>query len=162
MDIIDVKIPHQAVTLNAKRLKEQKKRFTQQLVSHILEDDFEYGKESEAHILVKKQLKINASVTKDCIYDIYVNNINNLEILTGILRIIARFERSEISPIGDTIAMASLNHKNEIVQETAIRAFESWGGKDSIKILENVTVSSKWIKEYLNEVISDLKTEYAD
>jgi hypothetical protein len=53
------------------------------------------------------------------------------------------------------------SHKNEIVQETAIRVFECWGGESSLKILENVSVSSKWVEEYLKGVISDLKSEYA-
>lgn len=47
------------------------------------------------------------------------------------------------------------------MQETAIRAFECWGGESSLKILENVSVSSKWVEEYLKGVISDLKSEYA-
>lgn len=148
--------------LNTKRLNELEKKFTQQLIGYILEDNFEYGMESKAQILVKKQLKINPSVTKNWINKIYVNSINNAEILIGILRIIARFDRNDIFPIGDTIAMASLSHNNEMVQETAIRAFESWGGEESISILANANVASKWINEYLEEVMADLKREYAD
>jgi hypothetical protein len=148
-------------TLNTKRRNELEKRFTQQFVSYILEDDFEYGMESKAHILVKDRMKINAAVTKEWINGIYVNNIKNSDILIGILRVIALFEREELFPIGDTIALAALSHENEIVKETAIRAFESWGGIKSIEILETVSVSSKWIQEYLNDVLSDLKIEYA-
>ncbi|GAB6395525.1 MAG: hypothetical protein MdMp024_1837 [Bacteroidales bacterium] len=148
--------------VNDKRLLELEQNFSKQFISHILEDDFEYGIESQAHTIVKEQMKINAVVTKEWLNRIYVTNFHNSEILIGILRVIARFEKEEIFPIGHTIAVASLNHKDEIVQETAIRAFESWGGKASLKILENVSVSSKWVKEYIEEVIADLKTEYVD
>jgi hypothetical protein len=147
--------------LNSRQLIELEQRFSRQLISYILEDDFEYGMETNAHILVKEQMKINASITKDWLNKIYVDNFKKPEILIGILQVIARFERDEIYPIGDTIAIASLNHKDETVRETAIRAFESWGGFNSIKILETVTVSSQWVKEYLDGVISDLKSEYA-
>ena len=146
--------------INRRRLKEFEQKFSQWFISYVLEDDFEYGMESKAYTLVKEQMKINASVTKDWLNKIYVDNFAKSEILIGILRVIARFERNEIYPIGDTIATASLSHKDEIVQETAIRAFENWGGIKSIEILENVSVSSKWIQSYLKEVIADLKAEY--
>jgi hypothetical protein len=147
--------------INDKRLLELEQKFSRQFITHILEDDFEYGIDSRACATVREQMKINAAVTKDWLNRIYVTNFKNSEILIGILRVIARFEKEEIFPIGYTIATASLSHKDEIVQETAIRAFESWGGNSSLKILENVTVSSKWVKEYLDGVISDLKSEYA-
>jgi hypothetical protein len=146
--------------VNNKRLLELEQKFSKRFISHILEDDFEYGIDFKAHSIVKEQMSVNAAVTKDWLNRIYVANFQNSEILIGILRVIARFEKEEIFPIGHTIAAASLNHKDEIVQETAIRAFESWGGSTSLKILENVTVSSKWVKEYLEDVISDLKSEY--
>jgi hypothetical protein len=146
--------------MNNRRLFELEQKFSRRFISHILEDDFEYGMNYKAHIIVKEQMNINAMATKEWLNRIFVSNYENSKILIGILRVIARFERDEIYPIGDTMALASLAHGDEIVQETAIRVFESWGGIDSLKLLENVSVSSKWVKEYLNEVISDLKAEY--
>lgn len=146
---------------NYARSLEFEQKFSKHFISCILEDDFEYGIDSKAHIMVKEQMRINEVVTKDWLNSIYITNFHNPEILIGILRVVARFEKEEIFPIGQIIATASLSHKDEIVQETAIRAFESWGGSSSLRILENVTVSSRWIKEYLDGVISDLKLEYA-
>jgi hypothetical protein len=137
--------------------------FTERFISTILEENFEYGIASKAHVLVKEQMRINAGATKEWLNGIYVKNFheNNIRILIGILQVISRFREEELHPTGQTMALASLSHKEEVVQETAIRVFESWGGKDSLKTLENVSVSSSWVKEYLNEVISDLKLEYA-
>jgi len=146
--------------INNRRLIELEQKFSRQFISHILEDDFEYGMDYKAHIIVKEQMKINSMATKDWLNRIFTSNYENPEILIGILRVIARFEKAEIYPIGETMALASLSHKDETVQETAIRVFESWGGIDSLKLLENVSVSSKWVKNYLDEVISDLKAEY--
>jgi hypothetical protein len=143
-----------------KQLLDLEQSLSRQFISFLREDNFEYGMDSRAHLLVKKQMKINPVLTKDWLNKVYVNYFNDVEILTGILHVIARFEREEIYPIGYTIATASLAHKNEEVQETAIRAFESWGGIHSLHILENISVSTKWVEEYLNTVISDLKAEY--
>ena len=139
---------------------ESERVFSRQLVAHILEDDFEYGTDSKAHSIVKEQMTICASATKERLCRIYANNSQNPEILVGILRVIARFEPEEIYPEGQTMAIAALDHNDELVQETAIRAFEGWGGVSSLKILENATVSSDWVKEYLDGVISDLKEKY--
>jgi hypothetical protein len=148
--------------INENRLSQLERNFTDKFISYILEDDFEYGVEYKAHLLTKEQMKINAAVTKDWLNRIYVDNFYKSDILVGILRVISRFTREEIFPIGETIALASLSHKEEIVQENAIRAFESWGGQGSVKILENVVVTTQWIKEYLDGVIEDLKLDYAN
>jgi hypothetical protein len=148
--------------MNESWFSQLERHFTDKFISYILEDDFEYGVEYKAHLLTKEQMKVNATVTKDWLNKIYVNNFYKSDILLGILRVISRFTREEIFPIGETIALASLSHKEEIVQENAIRAFESWGGQGSVKILENVVVTTPWIKEYLDGVIEDLKLDYAN
>ncbi len=146
--------------INVNKLNDLKNRFTHQLISYILEEDFDYGVESKACLLVKQQMDINALVAKEWINDVYINNFNKPDVLIGLLQIISRLDRREISPEGETIALASLVHKDEIVQECAIRVFESWGEQSSLNILEHVQVSTPWIKDYLEEVISDLKFKY--
>jgi hypothetical protein len=147
--------------VNDNRIAILERDFTRRLISSILEENFEYGIASKTHVLVKEQMKINAIATKDWLGRIFANNFKNARILIGILQIISRFGGEEIHPAGEVMARAALVHKDEVVQETAIRAFESWGGARSLKTLENVSVSSSWVKEYLDEVISDLKLEYA-
>lgn len=149
-------------SLNERRLNLLEKNFTKQFISYIQEDDFEYGVESKASSLVKEQMKINSTAVKDWLNRIYINNFANSTILIGLLRIIARFERKELFPIGETMAIAALSHRDEIVQESGIRAFEAWGGRSSLKILKSIDTNSSWVGEYLKEVISDLEIEYAD
>jgi hypothetical protein len=132
---------------------------TRQFINCLYEENFEYGKESQSHLFVRKQMMINPEATKEWLSELYIDNFQKTDILIGILRVISRFTREEINPIGDTIALAALLHKDEEVQETAIRAFESWGGEKSLKILQEASVTSKWVQEYLSEVISDLRAE---
>lgn len=146
--------------LNHKRIAVLENNFIKRLIACILDENFEYGMESQAYLLVKAQMKINALATKNWINTIYIDNFHNSEILIGLLHIIARFDIDEIGSVGQTIALASLSHEDEVVQETAIRAFECWGGLKSLEILKHVSVSSIWIQDYLNGVISDLKAEY--
>jgi hypothetical protein len=135
------------------------KKFTDRLLNLIVTENFEYGITSKSEILVKEQLQNNAAATKLWLNNIYVKNFNSPDIVIGILRIISRFENKIFSPIGQTIAIASLAHKNEEVVETAIRIFENWGGSESMEILKNVTIKSKWLDEYRDTVIKGIEEE---
>jgi hypothetical protein len=148
--------------VNDNRISILEQGFTCRFISTVLEENFEYGIASKAHVLVKEQMKINAVAVKDCLNKIFRENFTkNIRILIGILQVISRFRKEELFPVGETMAIASLSHEDDVVKETGIRVFESWGGKDSLETLENVSISSSWVKEYLDEVISDLKLEYA-
>jgi len=146
--------------INRSRLKSLKKQFTKSLTSLILNEDFEFGVENRVDILVKNQMAINSLATKEWLNTIFVENFNNIPIIVGILRTIARIDYYEIYPEGQTIAIASLSHKNTEVQECGVRAFENWGTLQSLGILENLKVSTHWIQEYIDEVVSDLRKEY--
>ena len=147
--------------INKKRALQLEKEFTQDLITYLCEDDFEYGYENRADFLVKSQMEVNMLATKEWLNKIYVNNFNKPEVLISILRLVARIQSDCIFPEGKMMAIAALSHKDPIVQECGIRAFESWGTLDSLNILQNVKVSSDWLQEYLDKVIEDIKSEYA-
>jgi len=136
------------------------KKFTEKLTSLILHEDFEYGIDTKADVFVRKYMALNAFTTRDWLGRIYIDNASNIPILIGLLRIVARLDYQEIKPIGQLIAISALSHSNIEVQECGVRAFESWEAIDSLDILENLKVSTKWLQEYINGVVSDLREEY--
>lgn len=145
---------------NKKRLERLRLQFTEKLLAYFVDEDFEYGIEAKADILVKKQLAINVLATKSWLNTIFVNHFSDTNILMGLLRLIARIDYSIISPEGPTIAIAALSHKNIEIKECGVRAFESWGTLSSLGILENLQVSTPWLQSYINDVISDIQKEY--
>lgn len=147
--------------INKKRTLQLERDFTNRLLHYFVEDEFEYGFENRADLLVNQQLKQNALATKEWLNKIYVTNFNNPNILVGVLRLIARIEVDDISPVGKTMAIAALTHKNIEVQECGIRAFEAWATSDSIEILKNLKVSPKWLQNYLDKVIANIQQKYA-
>jgi hypothetical protein len=146
--------------LNKARLRSLKRRFTRELLALIEEEDFEYGIETKTDMLVRHQMMLNALATKDWLNSIFVENFPNAPVLVGLLRIIARIDYFDIYPEGQTMAVAALSHSNIEIQECGVRAFESWGTLESLKILENLTVSTQWLQEYINQVVIDLRKEY--
>jgi hypothetical protein len=85
--------------INIQRATDCERKFTQQLISCILEDDFEYGVESRACILVKEQMKINKYATKEWLNRMYVDNFRKPRILIGILRVISRLDKEDVYPV---------------------------------------------------------------
>ncbi|MFH0924890.1 MAG: hypothetical protein V1872_04545 [bacterium] len=146
--------------INESRFNLLKKQFTKNLITLITEEDFEYGIETKADILVRSQMKINSLTTKHWLNSIFVEYISDISIVIGLLRIIARIDFFIIYPEGQTMAVAALSHKNVGIQECGVRAFESWGTLVGLKILENLKVSSSWLQEYIDQVALDLKKEY--
>ena len=146
--------------INQKRLESLRTGFTDQLLNLICEDDFEYGIDTKADVLVRDQMKKNALATKSWLNSMFVENFANPTILVGLLRIVARLDYLDIYPEGQTMAVAGLSNSNVEVQECGIRAFESWTTLESLHVLENLSVSAGWLKEYVDQVVADLRKEY--
>jgi hypothetical protein len=147
-------------SLNEKRLKTLENEFTSKLKLFIIEENFEYGFENRADILVKTQMSINKMATKEWLNKVYIQNFANQELMIGILRLISRFDIEDVSPQGQTMAMAALAHCNPEVQESGIRAFESWCSIENIDLLKNANVHQPWLKDYLDSVIKEIELEY--
>jgi hypothetical protein len=149
--------------LNNKRLREFKRKFTHQLLSLILESDFEYGLESELDSFILERMNENRMVTKNWVNEIFLENFSNPRIIIGILRIISRTPYEEMYPEGLTIALAALSHSNVEVKECGVRVFENWGSLQSLKVLEallnNLEIEQSWLRDYVNKVIQGLRKE---
>lgn len=146
--------------LNLRRLAVLKQNFTEQLIRLITEEEFEYGIANRADYLVSEQIRINASVTKEWLNSIFLENFNNVTVVVGILRVIARIDYFEVYPHGQTMAVAALSHEDIEVQDCGVRAFESWGTLESLKVLQTLKVATNWLQEYIDEVVSNLEEEY--
>ena len=142
------------------QLIEPERVFANELISFILNEEFEYGIDTEADALVRRYMVLNPLLTKKWINTIFEKNSANVSILIGLLRIIARLDYGEILPEGQTIAVAALLHKDTEVIECGVRAFESWGTIESLKILKDFKVEIQWLQEYIDDVVSDLREEH--
>ena len=145
--------------INKDRLDTLKENFTRELITLIREEEFEYGLDTRADILVRKKMEQNALVTKEWLSTLFIENFNNTRILLGVLIIISRFDYFRIYPEGQVMATAALSHKDPEIQECCVRAFENWGNTNSLRILKNLKVPTKWLQEYINAVIDDLEKE---
>jgi hypothetical protein len=147
--------------INKARLLHLQREFTNTLINYIKEENFEYGYNTKADLLIEKYIKINSFAVKEWLNTLFIDNYNIPEIAIGILRLVSRFDIDVISPEGKTMAIAALAHSNLEVKESGIRAFEAWNSLETIDILKTVTVKEDWLKEYLLKVIENIEIEYA-
>ncbi len=145
--------------INKDRLDTLKENFTRELITLIREEEFEYGLDTRADILVRKIMEQNALATKEWLSTLFIESFNNTRILLGVLIIISRFDYFIVCPEGQLMATTALSHKDPEIQECGVRAFENWGNRHSLRILKNLKVPTKWLQEYINAVIDDLEKE---
>lgn len=145
--------------INQRRDEHLKKYITPKLISLLKDEDFEFGYISRSEELIREQLNINALATRNWINEIFISNFDNEIILMGILRIIGRFDESQIFPQGQTIALAALSHKNDEIKELGVRAFEKWNSIESLAILKKLNFDKTWLQDYVTEVIHDIEEE---
>lgn len=146
--------------VNQRRLLKLKEQFTPKLLTLISESDFEYGIDSQVDVFVRSHMKENYLATKSWLNSIFVENFSNPFVLIGLLHVISRFSYEEVYPEGQLMATSALSHSNVEVQECGVRSFESWGTLDSLKILNNVKVSTPWLQHYIDQVVKDLSTQH--
>ena len=142
------------------QLKREEREFTNELISLILNEEFEYGIDTKADAFVRRYMNLDPLLTKEWINTIFIDHFADVSISVGLLRIIARLDYTEIYPQGQTMALAALSHENTEIKECGVRAYESWGTIDSLNELENLKVGIQWLQEYIDNVVSDLRKEY--
>ncbi|MDE0471718.1 MAG: hypothetical protein OXH57_07230 [Ekhidna sp.] len=146
--------------INEKRMRFLKEKVTPQLLSFIKEEDFEFGQKSESIMLVEKQLHINAIATKNWFNQLYLNYFRtDRKILLSLLRIVEYLDKELLFPTGQTMAISALVHSNDEVKELGVRILENWCSVESYEILKNIKVDTRWLQQYINQVILDLEKE---
>jgi len=146
--------------VNAHRDEELKGKITDEFLVSLRKEEIEFGVASRTEIIVERQLKLNAMATRNWLNDLFVTHFNDTKILGGILHIISRFDELEMHPQGQTMALAAFNHSSDEIKELGVRAFEHWGSKNSLRILQDVSVETKWLQDYINQVVEDLSIEH--
>ena len=139
------------------QLERHQTKYTSELISIILEQDFEYGYESVGDKFVKTLMEKDKVITRAWLNNIFLDYFDNPKILIGLLQIVSHLSYNDIYSEGPTMAVASLTHKNAEVRETGVRCFENWASEDSLTILGNLNFEETWLQSYVNEVVSDLR-----
>jgi len=124
--------------------------------------NFEDGLENDATEFFSKLFKKDPCISLFWLSGVYTENMTDIAVVEGILRIISMLDAVEYRKYILPLVKASFNDKNVEVQEAAIMVAEKWRNKMCLEALQTTSFASKWIQEYANQVMDELKEELAD
>lgn len=124
----------------------------------ILHSTFEDGMTNPAIETVRDIFYRSPYMAGNWLSFLFSNNQTNDKLISGLLRIIATFEK-EYSWMFIPMVRSGLSDKSTLIQEAAIMIIEEWRTKECLDALERTELTSQWIQEYANSVIEELKEE---
>jgi hypothetical protein len=139
---------------------ESQKKFTDKLIELITSEPIEDGYSHPADELIEEAItKYSTTGAAEWIQLAYNKNlILKPSISASILRCVGRLPVEMVSLWGFLMAGLGLRSDDLELRESSVRAFENWGGRYSLKALENHVKNERkpWLVEYINQVIKDL------
>jgi len=136
---------------------EKAKIFKQGFKTRVEMDNFEFGITSAAELFIEEQLSKKPIFTKNCLNELYIENVGDEKLTLAILKVLAHSDRRSMYPVADTIAIAALSHSSLEVRECGVRAFEYWESEEALSVLEHTALSPEWLEEYKLEVIANIR-----
>ena len=133
-----------------------KKEFTELARS----EEFEYGMVSQSEKYLLKFMENKSIFIGHIINKIFLDEISDKKVIISLLNAISSIDYKLIHPFGQTIAIAALSNESTEIKEAGIRAYETWGHKESIEILRYICCGIDWLDEYRKNVIADLAKTY--
>ena len=121
--------------------------------------NFEDGMTNDAIEETKRFLSENKYVTICWLNELYSKNQKDQEILESLLRVIGMAIGKEDSDTLLPIVIAGLTEVSSKTQEAAIMVIEEWRTESCLQALKNRSYNSDWIRNYANEIISELQRE---
>jgi len=142
--------------MNSRTFWSRKDNFICKLLASLRADTFEPGYGAHCEKLIEDSLMVNSRVTRDWLVETFDNHIHDTHILEGLLHAISHLDYKLVYPQGRTMAIVGLCHKDVMVRDFAIKAFENWEDVTVIDILKVFKYPEHWLQDYLLHVISDL------
>ena len=124
--------------------------------AYILHFPFEDGITHPAEKLIQKMFKEDNFHTIEYLIQLWKKFNNNKK--SDLLKIISR---TSCKIILYNFVQDALKSDNIILRDSAIHALENFRNKNSLKILINHHEKVKWLQDYKNKIITEIKNEIA-
>lgn len=137
-----------------------KARFENRVLQLARGFQLEQGELSDLDLEISERIQeksLSTSWINDELNRLFLKHFTNLKVCTSIIRFFSKLPYNEACPNGPTIALAAFSHKDLSVAEEALKAFDIWGSKESLNLLENTQVQNDWLAEYKSEIIEDIR-----
>lgn len=110
--------------------------------------------------IIEIEHKYNMRILGEVIQDIYVRHFDNPTFLVGICKSLLRYDLDEVRPWGAAMLTGFLNHPDERVMEYTVQLIDNWCDCELLPILKTLQVNSRWLKDYIDNVVAELENAY--
>lgn len=139
------------------------KQYKNEILNMIHNDFFEDGMISNSERYMNDLYTTETKdYIKEALMELYVDNLNNVHVLIGILVMISSVPYDDITPQGQIMSMGLLQNKFLEVRDKSIQAFERWNSKKGIPVLQSLNCDKKWMQKYVDKVILYLERDGID
>ncbi len=121
--------------------------------------DFEDGIDNDITRLVSEYIEQNRYVTYCWLNKIFNGNRTTPSITSRLLRTLAMVVNETDYEYMLSMVTCGVASQHPEDQEAAIMVIEKWRTKECLEAMQNTTFGSDWIKEYADQVITELKNE---
>lgn len=135
-----------------------KEEFVNNFLQLLHNIEFEFGYKTPADDYVEDALDRYGPFAREWLNELFLQNLEDSQVLSAILRVIAHFDYSQMYPQGTTMAIAATRHDNVEVQECGVRCFENWESPEAIVMLKSLKFTESWLNDYLQNVIMDIES----
>ncbi|HHX2502190.1 TPA: hypothetical protein ACU8BJ_001920 [Neisseria subflava] len=134
------------------------KDFSQKFINFILHENIDEDYKSTIEVELINLFRENSYVTRAWLSNLIILYFSEAKFLTNVLKILSKSDFHELFREHLTILGLLLNKDIE-VKDCAIRVFESWADKESLRILkESDPIIPEWLESYKQQVINDIES----
>ena len=138
-------------------------QYKTEILSVIREDVFEDAIETKSECYIRENYNdYTYEYIKPALMELYLDNLSNAHILTGLLMMIGTVSYDRIAPEGQVMAMGLLQNMHIPIRDKAIQAFERWNSKKGISVLSSLKCDRKWLQRYVDKVIMYIEKDGID
>ncbi len=137
-------------------LERFKKKFQGDLLVALRRDPPEPGMECEADEVLNAAISHNSPVTFEALTDLFLRSLQMPARAADILTLLSRLHKHVAYPVGAALVLLGLTHTSPAVQESAIRAIETWRHPESAMWLASLQPSAPWLARYRQAVVDEL------
>lgn len=135
-------------------------QYMNDILGVILNDTYEDGTITKSEEYIKTTFCLeNSENIKSAIMKLYLSNLENPHVLTGLLTMIGCIPYNVALPQCQIMALGLLQNRDISIRDKAIQVFEKWNSKSGIPVLKSLKCDKKWLQKYVDKVIQYLERD---
>ena len=138
-------------------------QYKNDILSVVRNDVFEDAIRTKSEdYIIENFSESTSEYLKQALMQLYLDNVSNAHILTGLLMMIGSISYESIAPEGQIMAMGLLQNKDISIRDRAIQTFERWNSRKGIPVLRSLRCDRKWLQRYVDKVIMYIERDGID